>query len=134
MSQWALGYEATTQWQPIRNVLGNLPHPPGKDPIGHLDTVAPGSRRVSVVGWALDPETDLPMTVTLTVGSVRVAVLADVDRPGVAHAYYGDGPFHGFAATVAAAPGAQRVCAYAHGIGTGATSRTLGCVTVNVPG
>jgi spore germination protein YaaH len=134
MSQWALGYEAASEWPPIRNVLGNLPHPPGKDPIGQLQAVRAGVRRLSVVGWAMDPETDLPTAVVISISGIHVALLSDVNRPDVAAAYAGAGPFHGFSATVAVSPGVHQVCASARAIGPGDPSRPIGCVTVTVPG
>lgn len=134
VSQWALGYEDQAQWQALRDYFGTLPHPPGLDPTGHLDGVLPGSRLVAVAGWALDPEADLPITVVVTVGGVRTALLARDSRPDVAAQYGGAGPFHGFIGTVAAPPGVQRVCVDAQGLGSGAASVSLGCATVTVGG
>jgi spore germination protein YaaH len=134
MSQWALGFEDPKQWQPLRDYASTLPHPPGKDPVGRVEAVAVGPRRITVNGWALDPETDLPIAVAVAVGGTDVSVLANGHRPDVAKAYFGAGPFHGFGVTMAAAAGVQKVCVLAEGIGAGAAVRSLGCVDVRVPG
>jgi spore germination protein YaaH len=131
MSQWALGFEDAAQWPALRQYSATLPKPPGVNPIGRLEVVSPGSRRVAVKGWALDPEADLPITVAVTIGGVSVAVLANRERPDIAAAYDGSGPFHGFATTVTALPGPRQVCVEARGIGPGPTTR-LGCATVTV--
>jgi spore germination protein YaaH len=134
MSQWALGFEDLKQWQPLRDYASTLPHPPGKDPIGRLEAVAVGPRRITVRGWALDPETDLPIAVAVAVGGTGVTVLANGNRTDVARAYFGAGPFHGFGVTVASGAGVRKVCALAEGIGAGAPASSLGCVNVTVPG
>jgi hypothetical protein len=132
LTQWALGYEDQAQWQPLRDYLGTLPHPPGVDPVGHLDGVIPGVRKVTVAGWALDPEADLPIAVVVTIGSTRVPVLARNSRADIASQFYGAGPFHGFTATLAAPPGVQNVCVEARGLGSGAAAVSLGCRRVTV--
>ncbi len=132
ISQWALGYEDPAQWQPLRDYSASRPKPKGTDPIGRLEAVATGPKRVLLRGWALDPEADLPITVLASVGTTKVRILANVNRGDIAAAYNGAGPFHGYALSLVARPGRQRVCVETTGIGPGPTT-PLGCVTVNVP-
>jgi hypothetical protein len=134
LTQWALGYEDQAQWQPLRDYLGTLPHPPGVDPVGHVDGVIPGVRNVTVAGWALDPEGDLPSAVVVTIGSTRVPVLARAHRADLASQFYGAGPFHGFTATIPVPAGSRNVCVEALGFGSGARSVPLGCRRVTVAG
>jgi spore germination protein YaaH len=132
ISEWALGFEDRAQWQPLRDYVSTLPRPGGADPIGRVEAVKAGARQVVVGGWALDPEADLPIAVTVTVGGAQTRVLARNARQDVATAYTGAGPFHGFSAVIGAPPGRQTVCIDAHGLGSGAAKVSLGCVGVGV--
>ncbi|TFD29215.1 hypothetical protein [Cryobacterium lyxosi] len=114
-------------------VAGAQPSIPerGRAPIGNVETVAVGSSGIAVGGWALDPDTALPIAVHVYVDSVGVAFTANKDRPDIGAAFPGYGSAHGFAETVAATAGSHRVCVY--GINTGAGGHTLlRCQTVTV--
>ncbi|HEY8061075.1 MAG TPA: glycosyl hydrolase family 18 protein, partial [Acidimicrobiales bacterium] len=132
LAQWALGFEDPAQWQPVRDYAATLPHPGGTDPIGVIEAVQPGPGLVIVGGWAFDPETDLPVQVAVTTAAGRSLLLANGARPDVAQAYPGAGPFHGFGSPIAAPPGRQAVCLDALGVGAGARTARIGCVTVTV--
>jgi spore germination protein YaaH len=128
---WALGYETTALWPLLAGV--DVPRPAGTAPIGWLDSAArigDGTAGVTVSGWALDPEFDLPITVRITVTDpgqpTRTSgpILARSLRPDLAAAIPGAGTLHGLAGVVvplAAAPGAQ-VCLVATGYGAAASS------------
>ena len=94
--------------------------------------------RVRLVGWVVDPDTPLPISVTVaidgnpvatgTVGSTIVSspFPANVSRPDVGAANPGAGPDHGFDFSVTVAPGPHTVCVYAVNAGAGINTR-LGC-------
>jgi len=101
-------------------------------PIGSLDVVTALQGKVTVGGWAIDPDTTASIPVHLYVGSVGRAITATATRTDVGRAYPGSGDQHGFAATVPAASGLQQVCAY--GIDSdGGDNTLLGCKVVRVP-
>ena len=103
----------------------------GRAPVGNVESVAVGAGKISVVGWALDPDTASSIGVHVYVDSVGVAYTANRDRPDIGAAYPAYGPAHGFVESIVAAAGSHRVCVY--GINTGAGGHTLiGCQTVTV--
>ena len=103
------------------------------DPVGDLHTVVGRSTTLDIAGWALDPETTAPVAVHVYVdGRWGGAYTADAVRDDVARAYPGSGNLHGFAASIAAAPGAHQVCAYAINRGRGSVNTALGCRTAEV--
>jgi hypothetical protein len=104
---------------------------PSGPPFGSLDSVTAVPGGVRVGGWAIDPDTSVPIAVHVYVGSVGKALTADGSRPDVGAAFPGYGNLHGYSANLAAAPGPVTVCAY--GINTGIGSNVqLGCRTVTV--
>ena len=105
IAQWALGFEDPAQWQPLRDYAGSLPHPGGTDPTGAVEVVEAGAGQVIVGGWALDPESDLPIQVAVTTAAGQAVFLANGGRPDIAQSYPGAGPFHGFGYRVAAPSG-----------------------------
>lgn len=104
----------------------------GRVPIGWLDAtpVAPG--KVTVNGWAIDPDTSEPIQVHVYVGGRSVAVRADKARPDVAALYPDYGPNHGFTVDVTGVSGTQNVCIYGINTGPGGNA-LLGCRTVTIP-
>ncbi|HSO92127.1 MAG TPA: hypothetical protein VLR70_13355, partial [Arthrobacter sp.] len=103
----------------------------GRAPIGNVESVAVSAGKISVAGWALDPDTASPIAVHVYVDSVGAAFTANRDRPDIGAAYPGYGSAHGFVESIAASAGSHRVCVY--GINTGAGGHTLmGCQTVTV--
>ncbi|MBO3093940.1 hypothetical protein [Cellulomonas dongxiuzhuiae] len=105
---------------------------PDGTPFGFIDSVVPGSRSVTVTGWAIDPDTTGPIAVHVYVGAAGTAVVAGGDRPDLVPVF-GRGPAHGFSATVPAAPGPQEVCVYAINTPSEPNPR-LSCRTVTVSG
>ena len=100
-------------------------------PFGSFGNLAVSAGSVRASGWAIDPDTTASIKVHIAVDGVRTAFRANINRPDVAAAYpYG--PLHGYSATVSAAPGVRKICAYAINVGAG-SNRKLGCKNVTVP-
>ena len=102
-------------------------------PVGRVDAVtSPAKRRVAVSGWAFDRDAiATPVTVTVRVdGRGATGIAASGSRPDIGRAY-GGGAAHGYARTLAVAPGRHTVCVTATGLGRGGDS-SLGCRTVTV--
>ncbi len=103
--------------------------PASSMPFGSLDAAAASPGRVEVGGWAVDPMSATPVTVTVTVdGTALATVTADQPRPDVGQVYPAAGANRGFVVTVVpVGGGVKRVCALA-------ASVTLGCRQVSFPG
>jgi hypothetical protein len=95
-------------------------------PVGSVDSLSAGVESVSLRGWAVDLTSSASIQVHVYVGSAGTPLNANLSRPDVAAAYPGKGAAHGFDYTIAAAPGAQRVCVYAIGVDAG-SARELTC-------
>ncbi|MFS0706196.1 hypothetical protein AB6N23_16925 [Cellulomonas sp. 179-A 9B4 NHS] len=106
--------------------------PVGSPPFGFLDSVAVSGEQVTATGWAIDPDTDAPITVHLYVGSASRAFTANVSRPDV-DAVHRRGDRHGYVATMPSPPGPQQVCAWAINTDALSGNTLLGCTTVVVP-
>jgi hypothetical protein len=115
----------------------NLPPATGS-PVGFLDGVSDaGGGRVSVRGWAVDPDVDGPIDVHLysypAGGGAAIdlrAVTATGSRPDVGTVMPGYGPAHGFGTVFAEpAPGPWTVCAYGIEAGGIGANVLLGCGT-----
>lgn len=93
---------------------------PSGSPEGELAAVRAVAGGVEVTGWAVDPDSSEPLTVTLMSGSVRTtAATSGADE-------------REFTAVLATGPGEQEVCATAVNVGDGADT-TLSCRTLVVP-
>ena len=107
---------------------------PASTPIGSLDGVGWTGSTLAVGGWAIDPDTTSPITVTVTVdGHTVTTASATAARADIGRYYPAYGPNHGYSLTVPAAPGVHQVCVTANNIGAGTTSPQLGCRTLTVP-
>ena len=116
---------ATTPWGPKT-----------ANPFGSLDSASPRAGSIRVSGWAVDPDTNSPVTVHFYVdGQWGGAFSADRDRPDVGAAVPGYGTSHGFAESVTpVGGGSHQICAYAINLGPfGSTNPLLGCATVVTP-
>lgn len=103
------------------------------NPIGVIDSVSASSASLTVAGWALDPDTSLPITVHVYVdGRPAVALSANGPRSDVQRNIPGAGPRHGYSGRVAARAGAHEVCVFGINVGSGA-NRLIGCRTIVVP-
>ena len=130
---FALGYEEAKHFQSLRPAALGVPHAKGIDPIGSWTITASGPGTVDLTGWALDPETSLPIVVRVLVdGRESKRFLANVERAAVGTTYPGNGPFHGGDFEVSVPGGRHRICVQALGVGAGRSIRTLKCRTVRV--
>lgn len=130
---FALGYEEARHFQSLRPAALAVPHAKGIDPIGSWTIAASGPGTVSLKGWALDPESSLPIVVRVSVdGKEAKRFLANEERTAVGTTYPGNGPFHGGEFELTVKAGRHRVCVQALGVGAGRTARTLKCRTVRV--
>jgi len=102
--------------------------------VGSLDSVTEAEGGIRVRGWALDFDTQGPVTVQAFVdGAYVAAAVADRSRPDVGAAYRGWGDNHGFEFTVPITPGGVRqLCLYALNAGAGSGSAPLGCRSVKL--
>lgn len=103
---------------------------PTGSPVGVVDVVSRSGGSVTVVGWAIDPDTAAAIAVRVVVnGQTAATVTADGVRPDVGQAFPGYGAAHGFGTTLnAVGPGAS-VCVVAVNVGGGGDSQ-LGCRTI----
>ena len=130
---WALGYDTPGLWAPLSGI--DVPRGPGGPaPVGAVDRAAISGSGVVVAGWALDPEFDLPITVTVSVTNPGGAL--QMSGPIIARDVRTDltaspSRTHGFdvGVAIAAVPGAQ-VCVHARGYGDATESIVIGCRTV----
>ena len=98
-------------------------------PIGAIDQIAVGTGIVRVAGWAIDPDSEGPIEVGISVENVAVTwVPAKLHRPDLAAAGYGAD--HGFSVDVAAPPGARRICLAFRNVGAG-SDRPMGCTVAD---
>lgn len=104
---------------------------PDGSPIGTLDIAGTAYGLVRVAGWALDPDTSLPIPVHVYVNGVGTAFTADQIRADVGAAFPGFGSDHGFDYAVPrVGTGPNVVCVYGiETAGTG-TNSLIGCRAV----
>ncbi len=105
--------------------------PPNALPIGSIDSLSATGTKLTVTGWALDPDTTASIQVHVYVdGKLASAVTANGSRPDVDRAY-GKGAAHGYSWSSTVAYGSHTVCVY--GIDSaGGPNPSLGCRTVSV--
>lgn len=100
-------------------------------PIGVVDSITAAGGKISVVGWALDPDTADSINIRIAVDSVEKTYSANKSRPDIAAAYPAYGSLHGYSETLEAGPGTHTVCVYA--VNTGAGEDILrGCKNVTL--
>ena len=102
------------------------PPPPQSMPFGSIDGVSFANGRVSVTGWAIDPDTAESISVHVYVGGAGYAFTADSQRADIDRAYPGYGPLHGFSAAVPVVNDGRTACVYAINDGPGGHT-LLGC-------
>ncbi len=100
-------------------------------PIGALDAVTSTEGRISVLGWALDPDTVDSIAVHVYVdGRLTQGFTANASRPDIGR-IYGRGDNHGFNGTMNTVAGTHQVCIYAIDA-TGGSNPRIGCKSVSV--
>lgn len=92
-------------------VAGPVPAPA----TGNLEAAVASGDRITVTGWALDPQTPSSIPVDIYVDGAGYARLnASDSRPDVGAAYPGEGAAHGFSGSVGGlTQGTHTVCAFA---------------------
>ncbi len=109
------------------------PDPTGNNPFGSLDSMVADGDGVRVRGWAIDPSTAEPVTVSAWRDGKRVDAVANLERPDVGQVYPGSGARHGFDFRYGGlAPGTHTICVAVDNVGPGEHTRVLGCADVNV--
>ena len=133
IAMFALGYQEPAHFAALATTAAHIAHARGVDPMGRFQLGAIGQDRYEVRGWALDPETSLPIIVRVTFDGHLVAeVLANGLRPELGALYPGNGPYHGTDLILTASPGTHRVCVQAIGVGLGTTLRWLTCRSLGI--
>lgn len=111
-----------------------------QDPIGSLDTataktgtsLAASNKQVTVVGWAIDPDTASPITVSLVIdGTTVTTATANLTRNDVANVFPAYGSKHGYSVSAVVSVGTHSVCVKANNT-AGGTARTLACRTMAI--
>lgn len=108
--------------------------PTGKSPVGRFEAVTATPGQIHVSGWALDPETSVPVTADLVVdGIVGSTVKADLRSSSVPRQYAALGPARRFkASAVAVTAGNHTVCMRARNQGAGVNT-LVDCRVLKVP-
>lgn len=114
------------------NVACSYPLVSAHSPIGALEMArSTKPRTVDVAGWAIDFEKRTGIYTRIQVGSRSYMIGANKPHAVVNARYPEYGSLHGFASTLTADPGDQRVCAYGVNVG-GGSDTLLGCKVVKV--
>jgi len=104
---------------------------PTGSPIGYLDAVVGVQGAVRVSGWAIDPDTALPIPVHVYVDGIGRIFSANTARADVGAVFPGWGPNHGIdLAFTGLAPGNHTVCTYAIETAGAGANTLLGCRSV----
>lgn len=102
-----------------------------RSPFGYLDTFDLRLANLRIGGWAIDPDATQPTAIHVYVDGVGHVLTADGSRPDVGAVFPGAGANHGFAETIALAPGPHSLCVYAINQGLG-TNTPYGCRSIAV--
>ncbi len=109
-----------------------IPPADNRTPIGAALITNLADRRYSMLGYAIDPDTDAPIEVVVAVEGVGETTLtADYELDGLPDTHPGYGPKHGFLYSKALPAGTRNVCAYALDSTTGART-AISCQRVTV--
>lgn len=104
----------------------------GRPPSGSLESLVQDRNKVSLVGWALDPDTAAPINIQVSVGAITSLHLADRTRADVGAVYPVQGPNHGFSVQVELPVGWSDVCVTAVNNTAVGGNTELGCRRVLV--
>ena len=105
------------------------------EPRGAFDAVHVSAGKVTVQGWALDPDTRSPISVHVRIdGMLFGSSAARLLRPDIARIFPVYGPGHGFryTTTTALPKGGHNVCVYAINAGAGTSNPLLTCRQLTV--
>jgi len=109
-----------------RETVANAPS------FGSIDSVSATSSSISLVGWALDPDTTDPIQVHVYLDGHAVVGLVAADLRTDVGAAFGKGNNHGYTATFPATAGTHTVCVYAIDSNNVGPNPQLGCRSVSV--
>ncbi|MEB0001336.1 hypothetical protein QN345_01195 [Cryobacterium sp. 10I1] len=98
-------------------------------PVGVIDSLSATNGKLSVSGWAYDPDTAQPIPVHIYVDASGTPITAPNERLDFAAVYPAYGPNHGYGFTTAITLGSHNVCVYAINVGPGSNA-LLGCKVV----
>ncbi len=93
---------------------------------GSFDSATAVSGGINVKGWSVDLSTPNPSYIWVNVNGSGGPQVANVPLSWFDTMFPGEGPNHGFNATISKPPGTYQVCIY------GTNSQALGCKTVTV--
>lgn len=109
----------------------NVTSTAAKAPVGQLTSITGTGGKVSVAGWAVDPDApSVPLVIDVQVAGWQ-ALTANQTSAASETAVPGSGTSHGFSGAWTVPTGSQTVCIYAKGQGAGGDT-SLGCRVVNV--
>lgn len=119
---------------------GNFRIKSGKAPKGKLESVTAGDGKITVKGWAYDPDKEKEsLTIEVYVGGAagsgakKVKLKASKSRPDIGAKYNGIGNLHGFSGDVGTTKtGKQTVYVYAVDMDGGQPNKLLGKQTVTI--
>ncbi|WOQ68827.1 hypothetical protein RYJ27_08900 [Microbacterium limosum] len=101
----------------------------GRAPFGAVDAISAKDGKLTVSGWAIDPDTADSISVHVYVNGVGTALRADQRRPDVGRVYASYGQPHGYTLVSDIPDGQHSVCVYAID-SVGGLNTVLGCKTI----
>jgi N-acetylmuramoyl-L-alanine amidase len=114
----ALAAGLSQERDPAHTTIASTPIPddprpiPAAGAIGDIEVISVVGSDVTIGGWAIDLDDPTSMSVRLSLEGEFVGTVAkDIDRPDL-DVVYGQGPRHGFEATVTVGTGGQNLCVF----------------------
>jgi len=96
----------------------------GGQPVGHFEKATRHGTKVTVKGWAIDPNLHGPSAVQVTIGHNSARFHANTNRPDIAKTFPHYGAQHGYNDTFGIPKGATKVCITNLNSGPGTTGTT----------
>ncbi|TFC44946.1 hypothetical protein E3T26_03345 [Cryobacterium sp. TMT1-21] len=119
-------------WRMYYDWFGNPTSAQGT-PAGQISKMSAVSKRITLSGWAVDPDAwGTALVVDVQVDSSWTRLTANESLASVAVQFPQAGQNHGFSGSIVATKGAHTVCVYVQNVGLG-SALSLGCRTIVVP-